>query len=176
MPNYWSLGVNPLKPHWNLFSSYWWKDVLNPLKYCRYVKWFCQRGYRGYADCDHWSADSYLEEVMIGVLTDLRKYGHGYPDDLTPEKWDEILGEIIDGLKAAQDIKDEITIPIDLVYPNHGNPIEFEDLGNGFSRMTNTSDEPDFVPKEYEKWVAPLKAKRLRAGHLLTKYWTHFWD
>lgn len=175
-PSYYSLGFNPLKPTAKTFCAYWWKDVFNPKKYYNFIKHFCQRGYRGYADCDHWSADGYLEEVMIGVLTDLKKHVHGYPNDLTPELWDSILEEIIEGLKASQDIKNEDSIQEDLVYPTHGEPLKFKDLGNGFSEMVHESDEPSFVTEEYDKWKKPLEAKRLRAAHLLTKYWVDLWD
>ena len=37
------------------------------------VKWFIQRGKRGYADCDVWSLDSYLNSWMPEAIHQLKK-------------------------------------------------------------------------------------------------------
>ena len=46
--------------------------------YCE-IKWFLQRGRRGWADRDTWSMDSYLERVIPGMLIRLANAAHGYP-------------------------------------------------------------------------------------------------
>lgn len=60
----------------------------------RRIKWFFQRGWRGYSDNDVWNFDSYLAKVISKGCKQLAKEKHGYPSDLTPEKWEEILNEI----------------------------------------------------------------------------------
>lgn len=66
------------------------------------IKWFIQRGRRGWADCDVWDFDSYLSAIIQEGVTKLKKDHSGVPMKLgdTPEKWDEILQEIIDGFEA----------------------------------------------------------------------------
>lgn len=71
-------------------------------------KWFIQRGRRGYADCDLWSLDHYLAELISKSIIHLRDIGHGYPAEFeSPEEWDAILTEISEGF--AQDVFEEET-------------------------------------------------------------------
>lgn len=39
------------------------------------IKWFIQRGKRGYADCDWWNLDSYMSKVMADAILTLRMKG-----------------------------------------------------------------------------------------------------
>jgi len=79
----------------------------------RYIKWFIQRGWRGWADCDAWGWCSYNAQVNKEVLMHLKKIKHGVPngmftywpdeDDGPPnttikrgeKRWDMIMGEMI---------------------------------------------------------------------------------
>jgi hypothetical protein len=67
-------------------------------QYGRNIKWFLQRGWRGYADCDVWSIDDYLSTWMPKALRKLNKYGH--PCGLTQKKWDDIVEQIARGFEA----------------------------------------------------------------------------
>ena len=177
---------------YRLFCSYWWAHVLNPKHYYRGVKYLLQRGWRGYADCDYWDADGYLEHVMLGVLSELRKHSHGYPqsmsdydihhlasDDDAPdtgmEKWRALLTEIIVGLKAAQDLRDEDSIP-EGVYSDE--PFEFERVpgSDGLLSRIKDTDTPRFNVEKYELWATPLRKQKARASYLLRRYWGAFWD
>ena len=60
----------------------------------RRIKWFFQRGKRGYSDNDVWNFDSYLAEVISKGCKQLAKEKHGYPSNLTLEKWEEILNSL----------------------------------------------------------------------------------
>lgn len=96
--------INPI-PWW--ISARYWLDKNNPSRAYRQIKWFIQRGKRGYADGDVWNFDSYLSSVIIGGLKDLRKNTHGYPSGLTEAEWDETLARIIEGFsQTADDIED----------------------------------------------------------------------
>ena len=66
------------------------------------IKSFFQRGIRGYADSDVWGLYDYLLDIFIGSLTHLKENLHGYPGDLTEEKWNEILQKMIDGFKRVK--------------------------------------------------------------------------
>lgn len=62
----------------------------------RKVKWFIQRGKRGYADCDLWDFDTYLEKVMSKGLRDFADRTQSFPDYRYPtfEDWQTALREI----------------------------------------------------------------------------------
>lgn len=82
----------------------------------RKVKWFIQRGKRGWADVDAWDIDSYLTPIMIGMLSRMLKGGIlGYPDGISPEEWEDNLKRMLEGFQAAQQIlNDEYRIGEDL--------------------------------------------------------------
>lgn len=74
------------------------------------VKYFLQRGWRGYSDRDLWSLDYYLARVLQDALPDLADRAHTYipQEDMTDEeamaRSDEILRKIGDGFKAANEL------------------------------------------------------------------------
>jgi len=71
------------------------------------VKWFYQRGKRGWADCDWWDMHSYLIHIITPMLKELKEKnygGLGYGKASTPEKWEALLGEMIEGFEAADRI------------------------------------------------------------------------
>lgn len=74
--------------------------------YYREVKWFIQRGRRGYADCDVWSVDGYLTRIVPQMLETLRKNAIGYPVGSTPKKWDTKLKQMINAFTIARQISD----------------------------------------------------------------------
>lgn len=117
-------------PIWNLT---WWKRIWYPLcrawDYIRYIpkeiKWFCQRGKRGWSDKDVWNMWYYLAEVIPQMVAYLKKTNHGYPGELwakytkelgenneayeaADKEWHEILETITDGFKAAIEMDDHI--------------------------------------------------------------------
>lgn len=90
--------------------DYNWKYPFHSLKlfigdFCRDMKYFFQRGSRGYSDRDIWSFDYYLSKVICNGLKKLKKDCHGYPEELkTPEKWDKVLQVMIEGFEAAKEL------------------------------------------------------------------------
>ena len=87
------------------------------------VKWFYQRGSRGWSDRSAWSIDTWLVDNLIPMLERLKRDKHGIPasmfrkkdlfeighstdeaDVLAEERWDDVLDEIIYGLKCAKKI------------------------------------------------------------------------
>ena len=97
------------------------------------VKYFIQRGRRGWSDQDAWAIDYWLVETLIPMLERMRKnrFGtpasmyrrkdgvdkDGYPTDeaskMADQRWYNVLSEIIYGLKCAKEIQitdyDELT-------------------------------------------------------------------
>ena len=90
------------------------------------VKWFYQRGSRGWSDRSAWSIDTWLVDNLIPMLERLKNNKHGtpmsmfrkkdgvdkdgHPTDrasrLAERRWDDMLGEIIYGLKCAKALQD----------------------------------------------------------------------
>lgn len=71
----------------------------------QWIKWSWQRAFRGYADCDLWSIDFYISEILSNMIKDFRENTHGYPNELTPEDWDKILEKIENGFNASKKIQ-----------------------------------------------------------------------
>ncbi len=90
------------------------------------VKWFYQRGSRGWSDRSAWSIDIWIVDNLIPILKRLKRDSHGIPlsmfrkkdgidkdgnstDEanlLAQQRWDNVLNEIIYGLKCAKTIND----------------------------------------------------------------------
>lgn len=70
------------------------------------IKWFCQRGWYGYADVDWWGLDGYLSEWIPSALRRIKK-GDGYPgrgEANTYKKWQAIVEEIAQGFEAHYEL------------------------------------------------------------------------
>lgn len=61
---------------------------------------YYQRAQRGWSYRDLWSFDDHLARVIGGGVAELRQVGHGYPSNLTPERWDEIQDQMSAGFLA----------------------------------------------------------------------------
>ena len=60
------------------------------------IKFFYQRGKRGYSDQDVWNMDWWFFSVVIPMLKQLRDTKQGYPSEFkTPEEWDRELDTMI---------------------------------------------------------------------------------
>jgi len=81
--------------------------VKNISYFFKWLKWCLQRGFRGWADCDWWSMDYYLIDIIIPMLKTLRDNQMGHPCDLTEEQWVEKLNEMIEGFEAGKRVLDD---------------------------------------------------------------------
>lgn len=73
------------------------------------IKWFIQRGKRGYSDYDTWSFDVYIVGVLAGGLKHLSKHAAGFPgNDEFPtwESWSDKLKEVAEVLEKYDKIFD----------------------------------------------------------------------
>lgn len=124
------------------------------------IKWFWQRGRRGYADCDVWGLDHYLANLVPLMLKRLRETRHGYPgygSANTPEKWDAIIDKMIEGWLAAKRVcEDEY----------------FRDTNDDILERKPTHIEVQLwgskSKKDQKKFNSTMK--------LFTKYFFHLWD
>lgn len=88
------------KSPYRRFATSWWKDVFDIPRYLRACKWLWQRATRGWADCDVWSIDYYLNEVIPAMVRHLKETTMGRPCGISEKKWDEILEKIASGFEA----------------------------------------------------------------------------
>lgn len=73
------------------------------------IKYFVQRGMRGYSDRDTWSIDYYLSSWMPRALRSIAKTGMSYPgvgEVNTPKKWAEIIKKMEKGFEASNKLGD----------------------------------------------------------------------
>ncbi len=74
----------------------------------RKLKWFIQRGKRGWADEDTWEFNLYLAKVISGGVKKLKKDTHGFPSCVSAERdWDKILDKIIKTFEDAILVNDD---------------------------------------------------------------------
>jgi len=75
------------------------------------IKYFIQRGRRGYSDEDQWDVGNYLATIVPVLVRRLQK-GHGCPSELFDKErvndechnWYDILEEIAQGFEAANEV------------------------------------------------------------------------
>ena len=60
------------------------------------IKYFIQRGKRGYSDFDLIDFDAYLLELILNMIKDFKNKKDGFPSDLDEKSWDDILKEMIE--------------------------------------------------------------------------------
>lgn len=92
----------------------WYEQIYNEIQYIfrkvydipYKIKYFIQRGVRGYSDYDIWSFDHYLTKIILEGLVSLKAKSRGCPctmNDATGKydydeaRWNNILDNIIDG-------------------------------------------------------------------------------
>ena len=93
----------------------------------REIKWFIQRGRRGYADCDTWSLDAYLCKWLPIAIRELKDRSLGYPsficghkvgsgkctsecDEKGSKRWKSILEDMAQGFEAGSVFEEDYFI------------------------------------------------------------------
>lgn len=144
----------------------------------REVKWFIQRGRRGYADCDVWDFHSHLTRVIEGGLKQMAKEAHGCPnqfydennEDNSFQSWKDELNAIAKGFRDYQDIVIDNSKLTEMVYDGH-------ELKHENHTITCTPE----VPKEkYDIYYKMIKdeEKKFKEGIAprFIKIYVNLWD
>lgn len=158
---------------WDWLEHYWYVYFWNWFTSIpRNTKYFIQRGKRGWSEEDVWGMHHYLTDVLIGMLTEYRRVKHGYPSPLDGrtgdyeddmEKWDNILGEMIEGFTILRKVD------------TCGEHLEY---GQEVPDSIRSSMEQS-MRKTYPKWRFTTKeeeAKVKRSFDLLFQYYRSLWD
>lgn len=103
------------KHRWRRFIGWVWtaEGYLNPRRRYRAIKWFIQRGRRGWADCDTWDLDTYLARVIAESVDRLRQYTVSMPVGTTPARWDRKLRRIAAAYQRHLDRSESLTFAVD---------------------------------------------------------------
>jgi len=143
------------------YQMKWWEHIWWPIERffkeiiwkLKCVKFFFQRGKRGWADCDVWSFDSYLAEVISGGLKDLAKYSHSYPGQGEMNTWGKWKRKLLKMAKAFDD---------------------YNKLHNSYGRLPKSGDK-----KGWENYFKKRQKKSDAIAlemHDVVKYFGHLWD
>ena len=145
-----------------IYINIYWsiKRFVNDIPYnIRKIKWFWQRGCRGYADCDIWDMCNYLAKIILPMLKQLKGTTHGYPCDLTEKKWDKLLDEMIVGFEAVKRVCDD-------EYVDKFQPDWFE------NNEKITKESMDKCAKEIKQDIKIFN----KMMPIFTKYFFGLWD
>jgi hypothetical protein len=115
------MTLNSIRSGYRIGTSHWFKHWFSFHTYWNFVVFFWQRATRGWADCDTWSLDYYLNSWMPDALRHLKKHKHGVPMAVFPtepefidkdgnpteeathiaeEEWNKIIDKMIAGFEA----------------------------------------------------------------------------
>ena len=159
-------------PVLNSFQTYYYKISRIkelPRDIYQNIKWFIQRGSRGFADCDVWSFDCYLSDIIVDGLKNLKENIHGHPVGLGNKKeengeelWKNILNEIIWTFEVSKKIQNHEWILINS-----------ERQRTKFIKNINKFESKDI---KYHVMSAEER-KRYKDGWLLFRnYYYNLWD
>jgi len=147
------------------FEKVWWptRRFFKEIPYnIKKIKWFWQRGRRGWADCDCWSVDDYLVSVIVPMLKHLKENTHGYPGygkASTSQKWEAVIQEMIEAFEAADRvIADEYYIEVS---------------GDSIEAISNAPREEVLKWGELSKADVKLFEKKSK---VFIKWFFHLWD
>jgi hypothetical protein len=155
--------------------------IFHPVKLFREMKWFYQRGKRGWADKDTWSLDSYLANWLPDALSYLKTHTHGIPvsafeglpvneegyyndseHKTAEERWNVILDKMILGFQAYIRMQDG-------VYEAELGPYPVGEYYNKLEVITSRLEASS-------KLEARDKLLFEEAKTLLIKHWQDLWD
>lgn len=125
------------------------------------IKWFFQRGKRGWADIDVICMDYWFFRTVIPMLKRLKDTKHGYPVDMTEEEWDEKLNKMIRCFEEANEDTCSIKNEYDKLEEIINNP------------ELNTLDK--WIKRNDEIWDYRNKMKK-EGFELFSEYFWSLWD
>ena len=130
------------------------------------IKWFFQRGFRGYSDKDIWNIDKWFLNTIIPMLKQLKKEKNGYPIYMTEQQWDIILDNMIDSFKESTD-----------EYCSEKNEYQEEYYNKKYSHIKNIEDlfipcedNPKIYKLNVGKVEEPLKTQYQEREEQIKKY------
>jgi len=142
-------------------TRFWWfieRKYNDIIYFFRSIKWFFQRGFRGYGDNDIWSLHYYLSKIIVDSVKELKKVCTGFPAKLDDVKdWYKILDKIIYTFEIEQKLDEEFVI----IDKNLSDYEELKKIYEKYNMHIMTEEEI----KEYEE-----------GWRLFKEYFRGIWD
>ena len=158
------------------------------------IKYFIQRGKKGYSKRDVWEFSYYLSDVIVKGLTDLKKMAHAVPGGMIGvqsicmdnkeeqkalELWKKEIDRIIWTFEAVKKIQDRNWIPV----LDEKDRIELKK----YERRLNTKIKPEddlfgdlglenVEPRKYHLMTKTEMQKYRKGWQLFQKYYFDLWD
>ena len=151
---------------WDYPKGFW----NNIIDFFYWIKWFIQRGWRGYADCDVWGVDYYLIKVMLPMLKQLKERKHGYPGTLTSARWDKIMDKMIAGLEAGDRFNNDEYL--DIIQPNWADDFKTKSMAEALNNHPITKESW----KKYNQMTKKDEKKFHEAMRLINIWFFALWD
>jgi hypothetical protein len=149
----------------NIYFSYSWKNPkglwYNICFVPKAIKYFIQRGIRGYSDQDVWNLDMHLARVMHGSITKLQANKNGCPWDIPSDEYGKALKDILIGLEAYREIQDDTFL---------------EDCMEANDNKEDLLCPAKLEVEKYKEEVAKRMEKFNKAMDLLKQYYCYLWD
>lgn len=141
--------------------------IVDFIKYIpKNIKWFIQRGIRGYSDQDIWGMDYWFIETIIPMLKQLKNTKHGYPCNMTEEQWEKELDNMIYYFEEIDENK-----------CSEKNEFEEDFQKTIWENYDKNKDEirEKWIQREYEisDYRTHMKDKAFK---LFSKYFWNLWD
>lgn len=149
------------------------------------VKYFIQRGKKGYSRRDVWGFYYYLTHVMIDGLKDLQSMVHGCPGgignsmaiDIDEEsegtkEWKRIIGEIIWTFEAIKKVEDHDWVMV----TDEEKRKEFEEYVDRLNAPDNEPLFPDLPPHEWHLMTKEEMERYHKGWEYFKEYFMYLGD
>lgn len=144
----------------------------------RKIKWFYQRGKRGYSDNDVWDLDYWFLNVIVPMLKQLNKSNISYPANLTMEEWHKILNKMIFYFTEANEETSSKQNEYDKAFRdilwNNGKLVDPDNMTKE-EKINYNNIKHKYFQREKELDLYRNKKKQ-QAFTLFSKYFWHLWD
>lgn len=134
------------------------------------IKWFIQRGKRGYSDYDIFDISDWFIQVIVPMLKQLKETKCGYPCDMTEEEWNSQLDKMI---KCFMEISED-GCSMKNEYENK--------VFESFDIEDTNKDKTEECKELREKWLSREKEinnykekMKIEAFNLFSKYFWNLW-
>ncbi len=162
----------------------WFWD--NPRDLIDNIKWFIQRGKRGYSDRDLWDLQHYITGVMINSLKDLKGQLHGYPCGQNNVQSIQTDDKEEPGMTEWKGIIDEIIWTFETIRKINEHDwymVNDERSRKRMEKFVISMNEPDEnplfseIPQTKHYLMTKAENKRYKEGwKYLQQYWFDLWD
>lgn len=155
-----------------------WRFFVRIIDFFKYgIKYFIQRGRKGWSGEDWWNLPFYISKIMVDCLKKLKKEGHGLPtwekgkaEKQAIKEWNDILDNIIYTFEMATKIGEG---DIDYISTTQK---DAEKMRKSY-RRTHRDLKKKYPELPFGKVLTAKESEKLEKGFDLFKKWFfHLWD